>query len=353
MGLKMEYGEERECEATEGWIGDQATKLAHRVGIAVNPFRLELKWVAFNQMVARDETIKQEDYSTVYDMFIKSELGKDLRENGPVRVSSVKFTCKKPDAAYVVNKTFVSTMPKIHAAMEDKSRSLVEKLDIDVHFDTDEKQAAFQEAIEGALKAFNLVLATPALMRGTAMPLRIPTVIHDGAAVGIVKTIGDLTVAFDQLFSPTAKHVRIGTNRSFMIMERDSPISGAIWYNPRSHRFDSIVSSSMRLDESTWAFAIPDGANQMMSVHDVHFCDAWVFEVLRRVFTTKEPPIREASASGGAAHGDEDEDDVAVVGNGSLDPIQPYVVAPVDPVYDQAARAKASDDSAGQFCVLI
>jgi len=353
----MEYGEERECGATEGWIGDQATKLAHRVGIAVNPFRLELEWVAFNQMVARGETIKQEDYSTVYDMFIKSELGKDLRENGPVRVASVKFTCKskKPDAAYVVNKTFVSTMPKIHDAMEDKSRSLVEKLDIDVHFDTDEKQAAFQEAIEGALNAFNLVLATPALMRGKTMPLRIPIVVYDGVAKELVETVGDLTVAFDQLFSPTAKHVRIGTNRSFMIMERDNLMSGAIWYNPRSHRFDSIASESMRLEDSTWVFGIPDGANQMMSMHDVHACDGRSFEVLRRVFTTKEPSIRKTPASGGAAHDgeDEDEDDVNVVGNGSLDPIRPYVVAPADPVYDQAAGAKASDDSAGQFCVLI
>lgn len=353
----MEYGEERECGATDGWVGDQATKLAHRVGIAVNPFRLELKWVAFNQMVARDETIKQEDYSTMYDMFIKSELGKDLRENGPVRVASVKFTCKKPDAAYVVNKTFMSTMPKIHAAMEDKSRSLVEKLDIDVHFDTDEKQAAFQEAIDGALKAFNLVLATPALMRGKAMPLSIPTVIYDGSAKELVENTGDLTDAFDQLFSPTTKHVRIGTNRSFMVMERDDHNSGAIWYNPRSHRFDSIASESMRLDDSTWAFGIPDGANQMMSMHDIHLCDTRLFEVMRRVFTTKEPSIRKTPASGGGAHGgedeDEDEDDVRAVENGSLDPIQPLVVAPADPVYDQAVRAKASDDSAGQFCVLI
>lgn len=352
----MEDGGVRGCDATDGWVGDQATNLAHRVGIAVNPFRLELEWVAFNQMVARKEMIKQEAYSTAYDMFIKSELGKDLRENGPVRVASVKFTCKKPDAAYVVNKTFVSTMPKIHDAMEDKSRSLVERLDIDVTFDTDEKQAAFKEAIDSALKAFNLVLGTPALVRGKAMSLSIPTVIYDGVSKDLVENIGDLADAFDQLFSPATKHVRIGTNRSFMAMERDNPIPGAIWYNPRSHRFDSIASGSMRLDDSTWVFSIPEGANQMMSMHDVHVCDARLFEVMRRVFTTKEPPpIRKTEASGGGAHGgeDEDEDDVRVVENGSLDPIQPYVVAPADPVYSQAARAKTSDDSTGQFCVLI
>lgn len=343
----MEYGEERECGATEGWVGDQATKLAHRVGIAVNPFRVHVKWIAFGEMKTREATINQEDYPTVYDMFMKSDFGNDLRTNGPVRVLEARFTCKKPDAPYVVNVHFMSTMQRVQDAMREKSQSLIDKLEVDVLFETTEKRDAFSKAARHALQSFNMALATPVALR-------------QGEDLGLpFNNIGNATAVFDQLFSPAVKDVRVGGVRVCLIMANTDQTLVGVMYSQVRRCFVYMDKGLLELRDGMYTCVL-DGQLHSISESDVYVCGENWLDIFRSILVMQigtDRMNRTAPSDKGGAHGgedeDEDEDDVRVVENGSLDPIQPCVVAPAAPVYEQAVSAKASDDSAGQFCALL
>jgi hypothetical protein len=338
----MEDGGVRGCEATDGWVGDQATKLAHRVGIAMNPFRVRVKWIAFGEMKTREMTINQEDYATVYDMFTKSDFGNDLRMNGPVRVLEASFTCKKPDSPYVVNMHFMSTMQRVQDAMRTKSQSLVDKLAVDVLFETTERRDAFSSAARNALQSFNMALATRVTLR-------------QGEDLGLpFNDIGNATTAFNQLFSPAVKDVRVDGVRVCLIMA-DLDKRGGVMYNQVRRCFVYMDDGLLDLRDGMYMCVI-DGKIHSVYASDVYVCGEQWLGIFRSMFVMQigtDRMIRTGPSDQGVAHGGEDEDDVTVVGNDSLDPIQPCVVAPADPVYEQAVRAKASDDSTGQFCVLV